>query len=72
MKRRFIFLSLVVFAIFAQLGWYCLLVLFGLPQESGVLICLTILSGAAFWRVPFWYAFVYNKKRQPAGSDIAS
>lgn len=72
MKRWFTFLALVVFAIFAQLGWYCLLVLCGMSQDSGILICLTILSGAAFWRVPFWYAYVYNKKQQPAGTDIAS
>ena len=72
MKRRLIFPALVIFAILAQLGLYSLLILFGLRQESGLLICLTILSGVAFWRVPFWYTFVYSKKQQPAGSDIAS
>jgi len=72
MKRRFTFLALVVFAIFAQLGLYYMLLLFGLRHEGGLPFCLTILSGVAFWRVPFWYAFVYSKKPQPASSDIAS
>ena len=72
MKRRLIFLVLVIFATLAQLGLYSLLILFGLRQESGLLICLTILSGAAFWRVPFWYAFVYSRQQQPPGSDIVS
>lgn len=72
MKRRLIFLVLVIFAILAQLGLYSLLILFGLRQESGLLFFLTILSGAAFWYLPFWYAFVYSRQQKTTGSDIES
>ncbi len=72
MKRRLIFLALVVFTILAQLGFYYLLTVFGLQQESGMLIFLTILSGVAFWYIPFWYSFVYSKQQKTAGSDIGS
>lgn len=72
MKRRLIFLALVVFAILAQLGFYSLLILFGLRQEGGLLFFLTILSGAAFWYLPFWYAFVYSRQQKTTGPDIES
>ena len=72
MKRWFIFLALVVFTILAQLGFYYLLTVFGLRHESGMLIFLTILSGVAFWQVPFWYVFVYSKKQPPPSPDIQS
>jgi hypothetical protein len=72
MKRRLIFTVLVVFSILAQIGWYYLLTAIGLSQDSPLLICLTVLPGAAFWCVPFWYAFVYSKKQPPACSNIKS
>jgi len=72
MKRRLIFLALVIFAILAQTGFYYLLTVFGLRHEGGLLFFLTILSGAAFWYLPFWYAFVYSKQQKPSGSDIVS
>lgn len=72
MKRRLIFLVLVVFAILGQIGWYYLLTVFGLRHESGLLFCLTILSGAAFWYLPFWYVFVYSKQQKTTGPDIES
>lgn len=68
MKRRLIFIVLVVFAILAQLGFYHLLTLLGLQYDNVLLILLTIISGAAFWFFPFWYAFIYSKKQQPPGT----
>jgi len=72
MKRRLIFIVLVVFAILAQLGLYHLLTLFGLRYDNELLLLLTIISGVAFWCFPFWYAFVYSRKRQPPGPDTDS
>lgn len=72
MKRRLIFLALVIFAILAQIGFYYILLLLGLRHEGGLPFCLTILSGAAFWRVPFWYSFVYSKQQKTLGPDIKS
>ena len=72
MKRRLIFLALVVFAILAQLGFYHLLTLFGLRFDNELLLLLTIVSGVAFWCFPFWYTFVYSKKQKTAGSETES
>jgi uncharacterized RDD family membrane protein YckC len=72
MKRRLIFLALVAIAILAQLGFYHLLTLFGLQYDNELLLLLTIISGAAFWYFPFWYAFVYSKKQKPPGPDTES
>jgi hypothetical protein len=72
MKRQSIFIILVVFAILAQLGFYHLLTLFGLQYDNELLLLLTIISGAAFWFFPFWYAFVYSRKQQPPGTDTES
>lgn len=72
MKRRLIFIVLVIFAILAQLGFYHLLTLFGLRYDNALLILLTIISGAAFWFFPFWYAFIYSKKQRPTGTGTES
>ena len=72
MKRRLIFIVLVVFAILAQLGFYHLLTLFGLQYDNELLLLLTIISGVAFWFFPFWYTFVYSKKPKPPGPDTES
>ncbi len=72
MKRRLVFLALVAIAILAQLGFYHLLTVFGLPQDNELLLLLTIISGIAFWYFPFWYAFVYSRKQKTAGSDTES
>jgi uncharacterized RDD family membrane protein YckC len=72
MKRRLIFIVLVIFAILAQLGFYHLLTLFGLQYDNELLLLLTIISGAAFWFFPFWYAFVYSKKQKPPAPDTES
>jgi hypothetical protein len=72
MKRRLIFIVLVVFAILAQLGFHHLLTLLGLRYDNVLLILLTIISGAAFWFFPFWYAFIYSKKQQPPGTGAES
>ena len=72
MKRRFIFLALAVIAILAQLGFYHLLTVFGLRYNNELLLLLTIISGAAFWYFPFWYAFVYTKKQKPPGPGTES
>ena len=69
MKRRLIFLALVVIAILAQLGFYHLLTVFGLRNDSELLLLLTIISGIAFWYFPFWYAFIYSKKQKPPATD---
>jgi hypothetical protein len=69
MKRRLIFIVLVVFTILAQLGFYHLLTLFGLRYDNELLLLLTIISGAAFWFFPFWYAFVYSRKQRPPAHD---
>lgn len=72
MKRRLIFIVLLVFAILAQLGFYHLLTVLGLQYDNALTILLTIISGAAFWFFPFWYAFVYSKKQQPPGPGTES
>ena len=72
MKRRLIFLALVVFAILAQLGLYHLLTLFRLRCDNEFLLLLTILSGVAFWYFPFWYIFAYCKKQKMSGTDTES
>lgn len=72
MKRQLIFIVLVVFAILAQLGFYHLLTVVGLQYDNELLLLLTIISGAAFWFFPFWYAFVYSRKQQPPAPDTES
>ena len=72
MKRQLIFFVLVVFAILAQLGFYHLLTVVGLQYDNELLLLLTIISGAAFWFFPFWYAFVYSRKQQPPAPDAES
>jgi hypothetical protein len=72
MKKRLIFLALVAIAILAQLGFYHLLTVVGLQYDNELLLLLTIISGAAFWYFPFWYAFVYSKKQKLPGPDIES
>ena len=72
MKRQLIFIVLVVFAILAQFGFYHLLTVVGLQYDNELLLLLTIISGAAFWFFPFWYAFVYSRKQQPPAPDTES
>lgn len=69
-KKPLTFLILVVFAVLAQTGWYYLLTLFGLRDHDNLLFFLTIISGAAFWYLPFWYTFVYSRQQKKSGTDI--